>query len=310
MDPQTLIVSVLDSGLAVDVSGSDAGKVINNLCTNNIASLEVGEACEAFITNLRGWSVAHVVVARFDDSILLVGQHDDPTYVCNHIDKYIISEDARVEDQSQDVSLLLIDSPPTNDSFSRLRTDLLGSGSAGQVQIGGVRVRAAAFAMTSDRAVILSCLAGERPKLVGALHAQGFEDWSASDLQRRRISNFWPLSGKEILEKTIPQELDRDARAISFTKGCYLGQETIARLDARGQLQKKLCLVEIASAQVQAGDTLSSGEKEVGHLTSVAEVATSGSVIGLAFLRRGNFAPGTTLQCAGSPATVLERVSK
>ena len=102
------------------------------------------------------------------------------------------------------------------------------------------------------------------------------------------------------------QELDRDRQAISFTKGCYLGQETIARLDARGQLQKKLCLIELTpSREIAIGATLYNGEKEVGHITSLARDPASGSVRALAILRRGNFAAGTQLTGNGFEAQVL-----
>ena len=124
-----------------------------------------------------------------------------------------------------------------------------------------------------------------------------------------RISSFWPLQPYDFGEKTIPQELDRDARAISFTKGCYLGQETIARLDARGQLQKKLCLLEISDSdsphQLHAGDQLKLGDKEVGQLTSIANFPESNLWRALALVRRGNFLPGTEMECHGQIARVV-----
>ncbi len=80
----------------------------------------------------------------------------------------------------------------------------------------------------------------------------------------------------------MPQELDRDTKAISFTKGCYLGQETVARLDALGEVQRKLCLVELDGWGVQAARKLVDQDKEVGSLTSIAPELVDGKRLALA----------------------------
>jgi folate-binding protein YgfZ len=108
--------------------------------------------------------------------------------------------------------------------------------------------------------------------------------------------------GEDIWEKCIPQELDRNAQAISFTKGCYLGQETIARLDALGQIQKKLCLLKIDGTSVQPGTAILADDKEVGTVSSVAP--ESDATFALGVIRRGYFDSGTVLTCNGAQAAV------
>ncbi|MEK0425721.1 MAG: hypothetical protein RJB11_1812, partial [Planctomycetota bacterium] len=111
-----------------------------------------------------------------------------------------------------------------------------------------------------------------------------------------RISNFWPWYGVDITEKNLPQEIGIDSRTISFKKGCYLGQETVARLDALGQVQKQMGLVELRSPSSQEFrmpyELIYEG-KSIGFLTSACKsdlINTSGaSWMGLAMLKRGYF---------------------
>jgi folate-binding protein YgfZ len=97
--------------------------------------------------------------------------------------------------------------------------------------------------------------------------------------EQSRIENFWPWFAVDFDDKNLPQELSIDARAISFKKGCYLGQETVARLDALGQVQKRLCLVDIttqpndlvAMPAPTVGQTLHIDEKPIGSITSLVK---------------------------------------
>jgi folate-binding protein YgfZ len=115
-----------------------------------------------------------------------------------------------------------------------------------------------------------------------------------------RIKNFWPWYGVDIDERNLPQEIGIDARAISFNKGCYLGQETVARLDALGQVQKKLALVELHTDSdwrfSEPTELMLSG-KSIGTVSSASPSdATQNNRrlwIGLAMLRRGYMEPGS-----------------
>jgi folate-binding protein YgfZ len=299
--PATCFIAKLPHPFVIEIAGSDASKVVHNLSTNDILKLPSGGHCETFITDARGWIVAHAIAIRHDTSLWLVGSHESASKICNHLDRYIIREDARVMDRTAEHTLFVLDCPTEP---AELQND---DSENALVQLSQFACRVPLVSRTS--------------RLIG-VHQDQFQpvdDWLAKNaltlattdqFEWRRISHFWPLSPADIGDKTIPQELDRDRQAISFTKGCYLGQETIARLDARGQLQKKLCLVEIVSKNseqsFQAGDAFLANEKEAGHITSVAREPSSARWLALALLRRGNFAPGTQLQCQSSQATVLE----
>jgi folate-binding protein YgfZ len=109
------------------------------------------------------------------------------------------------------------------------------------------------------------------------------------------------LGGVDFGEGTLPQELCRDRHAISFNKGCYLGQETVARLDALGHVNKQMVRLRAAEGTTLAvGDELFDGEKLVGTLTT----CTASGEAGLAMVRRGSNAAGTELRMAKGTAKV------
>lgn len=281
--------------MILEITGSDALKVLNNLTTNQLADLAVGNDCETFVTDLRGWTVAHGFIHHTQHGVRLLGQHPQPEVVCNHIDRYIIREDARVKDLSVNHALLLVDGAADEATLKNTLSGLMAE-------------------PLSDWHSLFCPLLGPTSQLcygpadvssAAALQELSGSDSSNARYELLRIRNFWPRMGQDIGEKCIPQELDRDAQAISFTKGCYLGQETIARLDARGQLQKKLCRVRIAADGIQPQSSLQQGEKEVGRITSAAYDPVEEVTYALAFIRRGCFEPGTELHCQQVLATVL-----
>ncbi|MCR9295743.1 MAG: hypothetical protein NXI32_23745 [bacterium] len=275
----------LPQSYCIDVSGGDAVAVVNNLCTNDVRGLAEGKACEAFITNLRGWVVAHCCVQRSATGLRLLGSHSSPASICEHIDRYIIREDARIQDRSSEFAIFIMEDSPKAESADLSQLEMLPL-------------------PVIPNGVLGIVAADDVDAFHQSLQSSGYRLGNADEFEARRILSFWPLDGREISEKTLPQELDRDRSAISFTKGCYLGQETIARLDARGQLQKKLCLLEFSQGLAEIGQTLRQGDKEVGSLSSVAQL--DGKCFGLALLKRGAFATGTELECEGLACQVMQ----
>ncbi|MBL8829842.1 MAG: hypothetical protein JNM18_22880, partial [Planctomycetaceae bacterium] len=115
----------------------------------------------------------------------------------------------------------------------------------------------------------------------------------------------WPTTDVDISDKNLPQELNRDATAISFVKGCYIGQETVARIDALGHVNKYLAPLKFAPAtEPQPGDELTNDGQPVGSVTSVAYSPRCGSHVGLGYVRRGLHVPGATLSTTHGPVTV------
>lgn len=283
--------------------------MVNNLSTNDLAKLPIGNYQETFITDVRGWVVAHAAALKQAESVWLIGSHETPSKICDHIDRYIIREQAHINDHSTTHELLVAGSGVAASAPPAREQDPGHSAATEPFSLSTPCLLECAVPIL-DAASRLWCIADEQVDLaLTELQQRGVQTCRPQLFQWLRITNFWPLNPADIADKTIPQELDRDPRAISFTKGCYLGQETIARLDARGQLQKKLCLVELTASDAaevfEAGDKLLAADKEVGHITSLAQQEHTATWRGLALLRRGNFAAGTQLLCRGQKVQVL-----
>lgn len=302
----------LPNSHVIQILGIDAEKVVNNLCTNDIKKLALNACCEAFVTNVRGWCVEHGFVLKTEGKIQLVGQFGNPAALCAHIDRYIVREDAKISDLSESKSVFLMSAAEAEQLSQQAGSSFVApkNGAILPGEIASLHVLAAAVHLLNVNDVLAISDKSDARGVTQAASVAGLATGSPEDFERRRIASFWPLAGREILEKSIPQELDRDHSAISFTKGCYLGQETIARLDAIGQLQKKLCAVQIETSQpVEPGATLMKADQPVGQVTS-AMVAESGRYVrALAYLRRGNFEPGLQLTCNAAAAVVLSQPS-
>ena len=139
--------------------------------------------------------------------------------------------------------------------------------------------------------VVLVVAGGLAQSLSGWLAASGItlEDEGAFHAHRTRCG--FPWFGTDLDESNLPQEADRNEQAISFTKGCYLGQETVARLDALGQVQKKLVRWSIRGGVPASGTALTASDKTVGRLTSVA-AGEDGDAIAIGMARRSHFESG------------------
>jgi folate-binding protein YgfZ len=169
------------------------------------------------------------------------------------------------------------------------------------VEIDGIR----ALAIRTDVGVDLLCDAGDTERLRDALVGRGASAVSEQAAECLRVERGRPRYGMDVDESTIPQEAGLNDRAVNFTKGCYVGQETVARLHYRGKPNRHLRGLRL-SAPVATGDELRLGERSVGHVGSVA-VSPALGPIALALVRR-EAAPGDTVAVgdAGVSAQVVE----
>ncbi|HST33984.1 MAG TPA: glycine cleavage T C-terminal barrel domain-containing protein [Solirubrobacteraceae bacterium] len=169
------------------------------------------------------------------------------------------------------------------------------------VRIDGI----AALAIRTDVGIDLLCDAADTERLRDALLARGAQAISEQAAECVRIERGRPRYGEDIDESTIPQEAGLNERAVSFTKGCYVGQETVARLYYKGKPNRHLRGLRL-SAPVESGAELRLGERTVGHVGSVAVSPTLGP-IALALVRR-EATPGETVQVGdtGVGAQVVE----
>jgi folate-binding protein YgfZ len=122
-----------------------------------------------------------------------------------------------------------------------------------------------------------------------------------------RIEAGWPEYGRDIGEDNFPQEVGRDQQAISFTKGCYVGQETVARIASHGHVNQTLVGLRFATSQaVPPGEQLISAGQPAGHVTSATFSPRYQSALALGYVRRAFNQPGSRLESSKGEVEVVE----
>jgi folate-binding protein YgfZ len=289
-------VAPLDDHFVISLAGEDRHAFLHNFCTADIKKLAVGDGCEAFVLNGKGKTMAFVHALAFDDAIWLLGADvTSAKPLMEHLDRYIIREDVQLADLSESIRMFfgpsekvagLIGIKELLPNKCRVSGEIVDSLRAVSIEVAGVGLWLAVQQDSAD-------------ELIGKLDALRVTVASAVSLESIRIEQGTPRSGTEADESNLPQELQRDEKAISFTKGCYLGQETVARLDALGRVNQLLTRVQLGAESPEAGAELKADDKVVGRVTSVAWSPKFNQWIGFAFVRRAQASTGTVLQVAG-----------
>ncbi len=284
-------------GARLVVSGADARSFLQNFCTNDVLRSPVGSAIEAFFLNSKGHVLHHglLVLGEHEVVVTLIGS--DAADLRSHLDRYVIRE--RVEFQLRDTPLWLAVGGPWAAAG--------GEGATLQLLAEG---HITPFPLLHRPAwIVESALTQESLGLhfegAGYVRPKGEGDATAV-FDALRIESGLPLPGVDYEGAILPQELDRNRQAIHFEKGCYLGQETVARLDALGHVNKLLRGIRFADGSTpELPFPVLHGEKEVGRVTSRSYSPRLGASLGLAIIRREAAKEGTELVWAGGTASVV-----
>jgi folate-binding protein YgfZ len=296
--------ALLDGWTVLGVRGRDRAGLLHNLCTNDVAGLAPGRGCEAFFTDGKGHVLAHAIVLCRQDEILLWATPGQAMRLAAHIEKYVIREDVTVHDMSQDVRLVAL----AGQECGRVLGDLIAQLDRPLAHVTRSEVDAviAKCPWFGPSAFLWQCAASLAEMLAVALAGEGAVRCEAAALEAVRIECGTPYFGVDFDLTSLPQEVNRNDVAISFTKGCYLGQETVARIDALGHVNRLIVSVRLGGSEVpSAGTSLSAGGKEVGKVTSATWSPKLGAPLALATVRRGHHEPGTMLESTVGAAEVI-----
>ena len=161
--------------------------------------------------------------------------------------------------------------------------------------------------LSSGDGFLIQCQRRAVAALTDSLLAAGATLCEAEAFDTARIEAGTPLFGRDITNANLPQEVDRNEQTISFTKGCYLGQETVARIDALGHVNQTLCGVRFQRQVVPEISTeLMLDDKKVGRVTSATYSPRLAAPLALAYVRRGHNAVGAALASPIGAAEVIE----
>jgi folate-binding protein YgfZ len=299
-------VAILDrSPLSkIEVGGRDRAKFLHNLCTNDIKGLNPSRGCEAFFATVQGKVMAHVRVFAAAESIWIDTVAGAATALLAHFDRYLIMEKVEVADRTGQFAQLLLVGPRAYDVVSAAMESTISEMRPlehVEVSIAGTTCRLICSTSLGIAGFELLVPAGNAVNIWRHIwhigHPLGMKPAGEQAYHILRVEAGLPVFDVDIDDSNLPQEVGRDSLAISFTKGCYLGQETIARIDALGHVNRHFVGLAISGASElpASGTPISFGGKSVGHVTSAAFSPARQSSIALGYVRRGFQKPGTEL---------------
>jgi tRNA-modifying protein YgfZ len=267
--------------------GKDRSTFLHGMCTNDIRGRSAGQGCEALVTNVQGKTVGYVTLFIADDRIEIVSSPGQADTLQKHWDRYLIREDVTIHDVSSAQSLLIA-------AGSRVRSQLADPIKAewrayehAATHIGGNSVQFRCLEPSLNIFQIASDSASSAA-LQQHLVAAGLRPCSYAAYDCLRIELGWPHYGADVSDQNLPQELDRNSQAISLTKGCYLGQETVARIDALGHVNWYLRGLKLPDDPAwEQIEELAVDGKVIARLKSRTSSPQWQSPLALAYVRRG-----------------------
>jgi tRNA-modifying protein YgfZ len=270
----------------IAVNGPDGPEYLQGQVTNDVEALEVGEGQYAALLDRKGHMQTDLRVLRTGAEEIQVDLEPAPKdQALRHLTMYSIGRDVAVADATSERALLSLIGPRAAEVAS---SPPLPEFANERVTVAGIE----ALAVGTRDGIDLFTAAADRERLLAALLEAGAVEVSAAAVEIVRVEAGVPRFGAEMDARTMPAEASIVEDAVSFTKGCYIGQETVARLHYKGKPNRHLRGLKLSGAAAP-GAPLRLGEKEVGTLGG-AVVSPALGPIGLAIVRR-EAEPGTEL---------------
>jgi folate-binding protein YgfZ len=305
---------------AIGVSGADRASYLQGLLTNDIQALTPGTGCYAAWLTPQGRMLTDLHVLESGDMILLDLPADELAATLQRLDQFIFSEDVQLADLSGTLEAVWIHGP---ESAALLDQTLIGvEGLAGWPEYHNARAGVSSINDSRPHYEIVVARVSQlgvpgfvvyiepsgKADLERALVDRGAVIADASALEAARVEAGYPLFGIDMTHDTIPLEAGVEERAISFSKGCYVGQEVIIRVLHRGhgRVARKLVALRLSAEGPAAGATIRAGDRDLGAVTSAAVSPRFGS-IALGYVHRDFTEIGSRVSVQG-PAGPVDAV--
>jgi folate-binding protein YgfZ len=288
-----------DRGL-IAVSGSDRLTWLQGLLTNDVLAVPLGGACDAAYLTPQGRMIAELRVINLPDRVLLDVPAGLAASLTKRLDGLVFSEDAQIVDRSDVEQLIELHGPRTSEATWRAAVDP----SSATVTFADHPYGVPSVGVVAPAAAV--------DPLVARLLANGALEISLDTLDVVRVEAGRPAFLVDMDEHTIPLEAGLEDRAISFTKGCYVGQEVIVRVMQRGQgrVARKLVGLTIEAEHVPlAGDVLRADGRDVGRITSAVWSPLRAGVVALGYVHRDFTEPRTPVDVVTSAGSVRGTVA-
>jgi folate-binding protein YgfZ len=261
------------------LTGAGAKAFLQGQVSNDVEGLQPGTGCYAAFLTPKGKMLGDLRILDTGDELLLDTERVTLQELFNMIRRFSIGFDVELHKRTVQRGLISLLGPQSPAAAGV--ADLPATEHAHRAtEVAGITVRA----VRTDLGVDLLCDAQDTEALLTGLAAAGVPTVSETTADCVRVEHGRPRYGVDLDDSVIPQEADLNHRAVSFTKGCYVGQETVARLYYRGKPNRQLRGVRL-SAPTQTGDEIVFGGRTVGRLGSVTDSPQHGP-LALALVRR------------------------
>ena len=283
----------------IRMTGEDRARLLHAMTTQDVQSLAPGQGCYAFFLNAQGRILGDVNIFCREDSFLLDTEPETRQKLYDHIDRYIIADDVTLEDVTGEMSTIAIEGPQSAAVLERLGAPLPEADYATRSWSGSIVAR---VSTTGARGYSLFMLPTKKAEIIAALN---IPEATPEEARIVRIEHGKPRYGEEITERYLVQETAQ-LNAVSFSKGCYLGQEIVERVRSRAQIHRVLRRLTIDSLEPPpAGTKLKSGDADSAEIASAVYSPTLGKVAALAYVRTQFAEPGTEMLLGNARAVVL-----
>ena len=281
------------------VRGPDAAEYLQGQITNDVEALEPGAGCYAALLERKGHIQGDMrVLLLHEDEFWLDTEPESAAAVLRHLQMYSVGREVEIEDVGEQWAIVSLIGPRAQEV----------SGADGPAPEHSQRFRnwegVEVLAVATDVGVDLVVKRDDLDPLLKLAEAAGAVEVSEAAAEIVRVETGRPRFGAEISPEVMPAEAGIVERAVDFEKGCYIGQEPVARLHYRGKPNRRLCGLRL-SAPAQSGEPLRLDEREVGSLATVC-VSPALGPIALALVRR-EAELGAVLE-VGDGATTAELV--
>jgi folate-binding protein YgfZ len=295
-------------------TGPDRVRYLNAILTNNIKDLLPGQGNVSLLLNPQGRILAEIETYAQPESLFCVSYAMIRARLIEWLDKYIIMDDVTLTDESARYGTLGVEGP----NASSVSRELTGIDLSTLAELGRVQTEVASIpcwlVKRSPGGVAGFELLSERDRLPDLWkllsdsvkeHSGGPMGYAATSAQR--LSQGEPWFGYDFGEKQIPHEAGLEKTHISYTKGCYTGQEIVERVRSRGQVnRRRVDLIFDGPGLPAEGETLTVKGTEVGFVTRAAVSSFLNRAIGMGYVRKDHNAPGSQLSWSGGTAVVSE----
>lgn len=292
----------------IELSGADRATFMHNLCTADVKRLPPGAGREAFLTTVQGKTLGHGFLFAGPATLVIDTVAGQAETILKHLDHYLITEQVTLTDRSQEWSEFLLAGPQAES----LLAECLGVQVAEPrlshaiVDAAGQDVWVRRVDITQPGGFLISVGRERSDAMRNKLLAAGAKACGLEAFEAARLEAGFPWFGVDLTEANLPQEVGRDQQAISFVKGCYLGQETVARIDALGHVNKSLVGLRFDGPNVPtAGTELQAGGAVIGQVTSATWSPRLQAPLAMGYVRRGHNEVGTKLASAVGDAEVI-----